>query len=258
MTEMAVRSVLVTGSNRGIGLELIKKFINRSQPPEYIFATCRDPKGPRGEELNNLASKHSNVVLLQLDATDADSIKKAVSTVETQLKGEGLNLLINNAGVMTHVDLDNVGSEDMINVYKTNVVGPLLISQAFYPLLKKSADLHANEPLSCQKAAVVNISSLLGSIESQTFTFDPAKQVISYRVSKAALNMLTRCQAEGYKKDGILFSALHPGWVKTDMGSERALLTTDESVTGMMKVLNSLSEKQNGILMSWDGSAIPW
>ncbi|XP_075439837.1 C-signal-like isoform X2 [Ascaphus truei] len=203
MSGLAIRNVLVTGSNRGIGLELVKKFLSKPQPPKWIFATCRDPDGLRGEELKNLASENANLVLLQLDATDIDSIKEAMKKVEKQLNGSGLNLLINNAGVMTSVSLENVDSEDMMSVYKTNVVGPLLVSQA-------------------------------------------------------ALNMLTRCQAEGYKKDGILCTALHPGWVKTDMGTDRAPLTPDESVCGIMKVLDSLSEKQNGILLSWDGTTLPW
>ncbi|XP_063801309.1 C-signal-like [Pseudophryne corroboree] len=258
MADMKICSVLVTGSNRGIGLELIKKFTSQSKPPEKIFATCRDPDSSRAEELRNLALKHSNVVLLQLDATNADSVKGTVTQVEKHLNGSGLNLLINNAGIMSRVDLQNVDCDDMINVFKTNVVGPLQVSQAFYPLLKKSAADHAHEALGCRRAALVNMSSVLGSIDKTSITFDVSKQVISYRVSKAALNMLTRCQAEGYKNDGILCTAIHPGWVKTDMGTQRALLTTDESVTGIINVLSSLSEKQNGNLVSWDGNVIPW
>ncbi|XP_056383273.1 C-factor-like [Hyla sarda] len=253
-----IRSVLVTGSNRGIGLELIKKFTAKPQSPEKIFATCRDPDGPRSEELRNIASKHSNIVLLPLDATNADSVKEAVIEVEKHLNGSGLNLLINNAGVMSRINLDKVDADDMIDTFKTNVVGPMQVSQAFYPLLKKAAENNAHEPLTCKRAALVNISSVLGSIERTSVTFDFAKQVISYRISKAALNMLTRLQAESYRSDGILCTALHPGWVKTEMGTERAPLTPDQSTTGIMEVLSSLSEKQNGILLAWDGSVIPW
>ncbi|XP_075693021.1 C-signal-like [Rhinoderma darwinii] len=253
-----ISSVLVTGSNRGIGLELIKKFIAKPQPPEKIFATCRTPDGARSEELRNLASKHSNIVLISLDATDTDSVKGAVVEVEKHLNRSGLNLLINNAGVMSRVNLDELNADDMIDTFKTNVVGPMQVSQAFYPLLKKSAEDNAQEPLGCKRAALVNMSSVLGSIEKTSLTFDVAKQVISYRVSKAALNMLTCLQAEAYKKDGILCTALHPGWVKTEMGTEKASLTTDKSATGIMEVLGSLSEKQNGILVSWDGNVIPW
>ncbi|KAM4018724.1 C-signal-like [Anomaloglossus baeobatrachus] len=253
-----ISSVLVTGSNRGIGLELIKKFLSRSQPPEKIFATCRNPEGARSEELRNLASKHSNIVLLPLDATNAESVKEAVVEVEKYLNGSGLNLLINNAGVMPRTSLDQVDGDEMIDTFNTNVVGSLQVSQAFYPLLKKSAEKNAEKPLGCEKAALVNVSSVLGSIQQTPLTFQPEKQVISYRISKAALNMLTRLQAEAYKKDGILCTALHPGWVRTEMGTERALLTTHESVTGIMEVLSSLSEKQNGILVTWDGKVIPW
>ncbi|XP_073514423.1 C-signal-like [Phyllobates terribilis] len=253
-----IGSVLVTGSNRGIGFELINKFLCRSQPPQKIFATCRNPEGARSEELRNLASKHSNIVLLPLDATNIESVNKAVVEVEKYLNGSGLNLLINNAGVMSNENLDKVDADEMIDTFKTNVVGPLQVSQAFYPLLKKSAEENAEKPLGCMKAAVVNVSSLLGSIERTPLIFQPEKQVISYRVSKAALNMLTRVQAESYRKDGILCTALHPGWVKTEMGTERAPLTTHESVTGIMDVLSSLSEKQNGLLVTWEGNVVPW
>ncbi|XP_069821324.1 C-signal-like [Dendropsophus ebraccatus] len=253
-----MRSVLVTGSNRGIGLELIKKFVANPQPPEKIFATCRNPEGPRCEELRTLASEHKNIVLLPLDATDVDSVRGAAIEVEKHLSGSGLNLLINNAGVMSRINMEKVDADDMIDTFKINVVGPMQVTQAFYPLLKKAAEENAREPFSCRKAAVVNMSSVLGSVEKTSVTFEFEKQVISYRISKAALNMLTRLQAESYRKDGVLCTALHPGWVKTDMGTERALLTTDESTTAIMKVLGSLSEKQNGILVSWDGSVIPW
>ncbi|XP_066438729.1 C-signal-like isoform X2 [Eleutherodactylus coqui] len=253
-----ISSVLVTGSNRGIGLELIKKFIAKSQPPKKIFAACRNPDGPRSEELRDLASKHSNIVLLPLDVTDTDSVKGAVVEVEKHVKDSGLNLLINNAGVMPHVNLDKVDADDMIDTFKTNVVGPMQVSQAFYPLLKKSAESNAQKDLGYQRAVLLNVSSLLGSIEQTSLTFNVELQAISYRISKAALNMLTRLQAESYKKDGVLCTAIHPGWVKTEMGTEKATLTTDESATGIMEVLSSLSEKHNGILVNWEGSVIPW
>ncbi|KAG9466932.1 hypothetical protein GDO78_015873, partial [Eleutherodactylus coqui] len=129
---------------------------------------------------------------------------------------------------------------------------------AFYPLLKKSAESNAQKDLGYQRAVLLNVSSLLGSIEQTSLTFNVELQAISYRISKAALNMLTRLQAESYKKDGVLCTAIHPGWVKTEMGTEKATLTTDESATGIMEVLSSLSEKHNGILVNWEGSVIPW
>ncbi|XP_008943926.1 PREDICTED: uncharacterized oxidoreductase YKL071W-like [Merops nubicus] len=106
----------------------------------------------------------------------------------------------------------------MIRTYKTNAVGPMLMAQAFLPLLKKAARESTEKGLSCSKAAIINISTIMGSIERTPESF--CKPVISYRCSKAALNMLTKCQALTYAEAGILCVALHPGWVKTDMGSQ--------------------------------------
>ncbi|XP_053904667.1 uncharacterized protein LOC128848649 isoform X2 [Malaclemys terrapin pileata] len=182
MAGFHVHSVLVTRSNRGIGLELIKHFIGKPNPPEVIFATCRDPEGVRAQELQKLASKHPNVVILQL-ATDSASIESAAKKAETHLGGTGLNLLINNAGVMPPRTLESATPEDMLSVYNTNVIGPLLVTQAFLPLLKKAAQGSNQKGMSCSKAAIVNISTVLGSIEKtpETFSFVP---VVSYRCSK--------------------------------------------------------------------------
>ncbi|XP_042717292.2 C-signal-like isoform X2 [Chrysemys picta bellii] len=127
---------------------------------------------------------------------------------------------------------------------------------AFLPLLKKAAQGSSQKGLSCSKAAIVNISSVLGSIERVPETF--FKPVISYRCSKAALNMLTRCQALSYAEDGILCAAVHPGWVQTDMGTQKADLPVDESVRGILTVLPTLSEKHSGSFWSWAGETIPW
>ncbi|XP_032626221.1 C-signal-like [Chelonoidis abingdonii] len=141
-------------------------------------------------------------------------------------------------------------------VYTTNVTGPLLVSQAFLPLLKKAAQGSNQKGLSCSKAAIVNMSSEGGSIQN-VFIWHLG-QAIAYRCSKAALNMLTKCQSLGYGGDGILSIAVHPGWVQTDMGSFTAPLTVDASVRGILNVLPTLSEKDNGAFMSWEGKVLPW
>ncbi|NP_001264047.1 uncharacterized protein LOC415664 isoform 1 [Gallus gallus] len=256
MAAVRARCVLLTGSNRGIGLELVRQLLGGPQPPTHVFATCRDPEGPRGKELRDLASKHPNLVLVKLDVANPSAIVSAAKIVEGKLNGAGLNLLINNAGIFTPVSLETVDSEEMIRAYKTNAVGPLLMAQAFLPLLKKAAQDSREEGLSCNKAAIINISTLLGSIERTPESY--FKPVISYRCSKAALNMLTRCQALTYGKAGILCVALHPGWVKTDMGTQEADLTVDTSVQGLLSVLPILSEKHSGMLLNWKGKTIPW
>ncbi|XP_060110065.1 C-signal-like [Heteronotia binoei] len=250
-------AVMVTGANRGIGLELVKHFLKEPNPPKVVFGTCRDPKGPKGQELRNMASKHSNLIILPLEATDPSSVDAAAKKAEAHLGGRGLNLLINNAGVMPPCSMDSITAKDLLDVYNTNVVGPMLVTKAFLPLLKKAAHACQQKGLSCGKAAIINMSTILGSIEKtpETYFFMP---VVSYRCSKAALNMLTKCQSMCYKEEGILCTAIHPGWVKTDLGGHQADITVEESVKGIMKVLCNLSEKQHGVLVTWEGNVLPW
>ncbi|XP_065423511.1 uncharacterized protein LOC135975652 isoform X4 [Chrysemys picta bellii] len=153
------------------------------------------------------------------EATDPTSIQAAAKKAEAHLGGSGLNLLINNAGVMPESTLESATAADMLAVYKINVVGPMLVTQAFLPLLKKAAQESTQTGLSCSKAAIINVSTIGGSIGNtpSMATFP----VISYRCSKTALNMLTRCQSVRYKEDGILCTALHPGWVKTELGTAK-------------------------------------
>ncbi|XP_054057158.1 C-factor-like [Rissa tridactyla] len=259
MAGLRIRSVLVTGANRGIGLGLVQHLLELPEPPQWVFAGCRDPKGQRAQALQNLASKHPNLVIVPLEVADPDSIKAAAARVGEQLGGLGLNLLINNAGIAKLSLLDSETLENMTQVYTTNTVGPLLLGQAFLPLLKKAAQGSPGSGLSCSKAAIVNMSSNGGSIAS------PAgwelMQVVSYRCSKAALNMLTKCQSLGYREHGILCVALHPGWVQTDMGSSAGRtppLTVEASVQGMLKVLSCLSEKDTGTFLDWEGKVVPW
>ncbi|XP_062356073.1 C-signal-like isoform X2 [Cinclus cinclus] len=256
MAELCVRSVLVTGANRGIGLGLVQHFLRMPKPPQWIFAGCRDPTGPRAQELQNLASKRPNISIIPLEVANPTSIKAAAAKVGEHLGGSGLNLLINNAGMVKLNTLDTETLEDMSEVYTTNTIGPLLMGQAFLPLLKKAAQGSPGSGLSCSKAAIINMSSYAGSIKDM-YVWDFG-QVVSYRCSKAALNMLSKCQSLAYKEHGILCVALHPGWVQTDMGGSEPPLTVDDSVQGMLKLLSSISEKETGTFLDWEGKVIPW
>ncbi|XP_030326603.1 C-factor-like [Strigops habroptila] len=259
MAGLRVHSVLVTGANRGIGLGLVQHFLGMPNPPQWVFAACRAPTGQRAQELQRLASKHRNLVIIPLEVTDPASIKVAAAQVGEHLGGSGLTLLINNAATAKVNLLDQETLENMTNIYTTNTIGPLLMGQEFLPLLKKAAQGSPGSALSCSRAAIINMSSYAGSI-TDVYVWEYG-QVVSYRCSKAALNMLTKCQSLRYKEDGILCIALHPGWVQTDMGGSGAHkppLTVDESVQGMLKVLSSLSEKDTGTFLSWEGKVIPW
>ncbi|XP_051485362.1 C-factor-like isoform X6 [Apus apus] len=259
MSGLSVRSVLVSGANRGIGLGLVRQLLGLPNPPQWVFAGCRDPKGQRAQELQELASKHPSLVVVALEVTDPASIKAAAARVGEKLGGSGLNLLINNAGMAKLTSFETETLESMTEIYTTNTIGTLLLCQAFLPLLKKAAQGSPGSALSCSKAAIINMSSAGGSITSPLgWELMPA---VSYRCSKAALNMLTKCQSLGYREHGVLCLALHPGWVQTDMGSAAGLtppLTVDESVRGMLKVLSSLSEKDTGTFLDWEGKVVPW
>ncbi|XP_061449857.1 C-signal-like isoform X1 [Rhineura floridana] len=258
MAVLNAHSVLVTGSNRGIGLELVRQLVEKSNRPEWIFATCRDPDGPHAQDLKNLAAKHQGVEIITLDTCDPSSIQAAAARVTERLKGAGLNLLINNAGILKLNPLESENPEDMSEVYRTNVIGPMMMSQAFLPLLRKASQQCPQKGMSCSKAAIVNVSSLGGSI-TDAFLWNKAEG-ICYRCSKAALNMLTRCQSLGFAKDEILCIALHPGWVQTDMGKQtgQPVLTVDGSVQDILKTLPRLSEKDNSAFVDWEGKVLPW
>ncbi|KAG5273112.1 hypothetical protein AALO_G00147780 [Alosa alosa] len=252
-------SVLVTGSNRGIGLELVRQLCESTCPPSQIFAGCRDPNGPRVKALKELAQKHQHLVtIVELDTTNQASITEAAKVVGGQLKDRSLNLLINNAAVNIPGSLTETGEQQMMQVFQTNTVGPLLMIKEFLLFLRTAAaQSGAQREMSSQRSAVVNVSTLISSIEKCPETFLHAP-MYPYRVSKAALNMLTRCLSEDLKKDGILVMALHPGWVQTDMGGPEAPLSTEDSVTGMLNVISSLTETHMGTLLDWEGNRIPW
>ncbi|XP_043846297.1 C-factor-like [Dromiciops gliroides] len=257
MCDLSCFSVLITGANRGLGLEFVRQLLQLSKPPQMLFATCRNPS--KAQELQKLKAQHSNVQILSLDVESIISIQEASVFVKDQLKGLGLNLLINNAGNAIANTIYSESEESMHLLYQIHVVGNLKMSQIFLPLLKEAAQRGPQDSLSCNRAAIINISSSAGSI-TEVLGWEYG-HCLSYRCSKAALNMLTRCQALALKEEGILCTALHPGWVQTDMGNSSAFVTTlkkEESVQGMLRVLSTLSEEHSGGFYSWEGKALSW
>lgn len=259
-------NILVTGTNRGIGLELVKQLVEGTGQETHIYACCRAPEGTRAEALRDLTTQYAGkITIIKLEMSDEGSISTAVQAVNEQIGSGGLNLLINNAAINKPdipAPLSASGKKDMMDVYETNVVGPFLLTKMFLPLLQRAAEMDSPEKdkgdkMSCRRSAIINISTLVSSIEKCPETF-PIAQMYPYRTSKAALNMLTRCQAEDFKRHNILVTAVHPGWVRTEMGGEKAPLTTQDSVLGMLSVMSSLSNKDSGMLLDWQGNTIPW
>ncbi len=236
---------LITGANRGLGLEWTRQLVRRG---DTVIATCRHPSS--APQLDDLADDYgSQIDRLEVDVTQPATMHTALKRVEQE--HGALHLLINNAGVSGGGRSDTFGSltqEQMLEVYQVNAVGPHLLAQEATPLLKRTAASHPAPP------KVINISSDLGSIAQVQ---GPATWQ-SYRASKAALNMLTRLLSFELKPRGVIALAMQPGWVQTDMGGRGAQITPRESVRGMLEVLEGLTLDDAGSFRAWNGRTIPW
>lgn len=248
---MSIGSVLITGANRGLGLEFVKQFVALPKPPLYLFATCRDPNA--AADLQEVAKAHPNVHILKFHAKDYEQFPVLHQQIEKETKGSGLNLLINNAAICSHESLTEVSSKSMMEHFEINVASPLQLTKELLPLLQKAAAVVKDKKLSASRAAVVNITSKMGSVEDNT-----SGGSYPYRVSKAALNMATKSLSLDLKQFGILAFMLHPGWVLTDMGGPKALLTPQTSVSNMMNTILKASDDQSGVFLNYDGKPIPW
>ncbi|KAK2918186.1 hypothetical protein Q8A73_004932 [Channa argus] len=252
-------SVLVTGANRGLGLQIVDTLASGGFSPGKIIATARNPES--AQKLQEVAAKYPNIHIITLDVLSQESIEKCVEEVAKLLQDEGLNCLINNAGINVLADFNTVTADKMIENFHTNAVAPLMITKAFLPLLKKAASrggAGGSRSMGIQRAAVINMSSLLGSVElnwgekADTFKWYP------YRISKSALNMVSRCMAVDLEHDGILCIVIHPGWVRTDMGGYEAPLSPEESISSILSVIGGLTEKDHGSFLDFTGEMLPW
>ena len=234
-----MQTILITGANRGIGLELTRQYMG--QGTAFIFAACRAPEN--AESLQALASANpARLAIVQLDITDAASIERARQAVAA--KAGSLDLLINNAGIAGTPSARRLGqltAAEVSRVIDTNAVSPLLLTQAFRPLLQASA-----------AARVVMISSGNGSLTNAR------GNSYAYRMSKAAMNMAARVLALDAAMAGITTVTVNPGWVKTDMGGPDAALEPAESASALLALFARLSAADNGKFFQYDGSSLPW
>nr|XP_018907597.1 PREDICTED: uncharacterized oxidoreductase C663.08c-like isoform X1 [Bemisia tabaci]XP_018907606.1 PREDICTED: uncharacterized oxidoreductase C663.08c-like isoform X1 [Bemisia tabaci] len=253
---VSIHSVLVTGANRGIGLEFVKQFLtNPAVTCQVVIAACRTPE--QASDLKQLQQFHTNLHLIKLDVTQFGNFETVADEVRRLLDDEGLTLLVNNAGVFTTMhDLESLNGEEFMSILATNTAAPLLLTKVFYPLLKKSAQALHDDGLSVQRAAVINISSCAGSIALSGR--DKYRPAFGYRESKAALGTSTQTLAKLLRQDGILVEAVHPGTVVTDMAGAKGSIDTRTSVTGMLDVILRLSEKNTNGFYDWKGDVLPF
>lgn len=233
-----MKRVLITGANRGIGLELARQSLQRG---ERVFAAVRLPE--KALALHELqASFGDQLTITKLEVTDQAEIDAAAVQVRDELGG--LDLLINNAGVFSSADrLESLEAEQIINTLRVNSVAPLMVTKALLGMLRNGTH-----------AKIMNISSQAGSLSARRAW----EGRYSYSASKAALNMFTKTLALELEKDGIIVVMLHPGWVSTDMGGQAAPVSPSESAAGILQVIDGLSPKDNARFFAWDGSEVPW
>ncbi|XP_015177609.1 PREDICTED: C-factor [Polistes dominula] len=248
-----MKSILITGCNRGLGLGLVKHLIQLPKPPENIFATCRDVS--KATKLKELAERSRNIHIIEIDLVNTCNYTKIVNTVSEKVGSEGLNVLFNNAGISQKFSrIGMVKEENLINNFFINTVAPIMLAKALLPLLKiasKNNEIEKN--MSINRAAIINMTSILGSI-----TQNDQGGFYSYRCSKAALNAATKSMSIDLKNDGILVICLHPGWVRTDMGGNNAPMDIDTSISNILNVMKMLSDKHTGSFLQYDGTTLPW
>jgi len=247
---MLIKSVLITGANRGLGLEFVKHFLRLPTPPQHIIGVCRD--AGTATELKTIAASNPSVHIVAFEVTDPKQYDRAVAEVQKLVGSAGLNLLINNAGIFDQSlsSLQSCTKENLLEHMDINFFSPVLLTKAFEPLLKAAATSAGGQV----SAAVVNITALLGCVHSEAL--HPGGY--PYKYSKAALNMATHCIAGELKPSGVVVTAIHPGWVQTDMGGPHGHLTPEQSVSGCMKLITGLNESHGGKLFDWKGDIMPY
>ena len=227
---------VITGSNRGIGLELVRAYLERKD--WHIHACCRDPQ--KADALRDLVTANlGRITLHRLDVTDPVPMNETVD----RLKNQPIDLLINNAGIMGQgsQSLDDMDYEAWAEVFAVNSMAPMRVVQSFLPSLRAA-----------QNAKIVTISSQLGALSYRS------DGRYAYRSSKAAVNMVMKMMAEELEPEGIACILFHPGWVQTDMGGAAADITPRESAQHMASVIDQITLSETGAFLNWDGKPHDW
>ncbi|TWI05799.1 NAD(P)-dependent dehydrogenase (short-subunit alcohol dehydrogenase family) [Luteimonas cucumeris] len=237
---MPSRHCLVTGANRGLGLEFVRQLLARG---DRVVATCRHPG--KAAALNALTGEHpGRLHVLPLDVTDPKAhaeLARELDLLDEDGARARLDLLVNNAGVLHSGErFGRVGAANLEDSFRTNAMGPFLLTQAL-------ADRLGDD------ARVANLSSELGSIAGVGRFGTP-----SYNISKAALNMATALLAKALAERSIVVMALHPGWAQTDMGGDNANVPVVDAVAGLLRVIDELSHERSGSFLDWQGRSLPW
>ena len=211
------------------GLEFARQY---REAGWQVIGTARKPD--TATELQELG-----VTVVQLDVTDVNSVARMAA----DLDGQPIDLLINNAGVLSMQDtLPQTDIEAAAWAMNVNTLGPMRVSQALLPNLSEG-----------KGKTIVSISSGLGSLE-----LNGGGRFYGYRESKAALNMFARSLAAELRDEGFIVIVMDPGWVQTDMGGPNATLTPEQSISGVRAVIDGLAAEDTGTFKKHNGETVPW
>ncbi|SNY91767.1 NAD(P)-dependent dehydrogenase, short-chain alcohol dehydrogenase family [Cohaesibacter sp. ES.047] len=231
-----MKQCVITGSNRGVGFELVRSYLSRGD--WHVHACCREPE--KADALRELVTGSlGRITLHSLEVTDPASVEKLAN----DLSDAPIDLLINNAGIMggDHQELDNMDFEAWAEAFAVNAIAPFRVAQALLPALRRASG-----------AKIATISSQLGALNYKS------TNRYAYCSSKAAVNKTMRIMAEQLRDDEITCVLFHPGWVKTDMGGQNAELHADESAGGIARTLERLTLADTGCFFKWNGEPHVW
>jgi NAD(P)-dependent dehydrogenase (short-subunit alcohol dehydrogenase family) len=231
---MTAQVWFVTGASRGIGLAMVKQLLTLGHT---VIGACRNPDGAR--DLWELQGDYkSRFKLVKLDLNEPST----VDAVAAQFKGQTVDVLVNNAGVLLGKDggFADVKLDEITKSFEVNTLGPMRVTRALLPCLQKSAS-----------PKVVNISSVMGSMAD-----NKSGGYYAYRMSKIALNMFNGCFAIEFPK--ITSLAIHPGWVQTAMGGEQAPTSVYDSAKGIIETVGAAKPKDSGQFLDFAGVSRPW
>lgn len=218
------RTIVITGAGRGIGLSFTKIFKEKG---DEVIALCRQAS----PELQKLGVQ----IIEGVDVKNEASLLK----VTQNLQGKTIDVLINNAGIYLNDNLD-FSFEKIQEQLQVNALGPLRVTKAFLPFLKKGSK-------------IAMLTSLMGSIEDNL-----SGGYYGYRMSKAALNAAGKSLSLDLRSREIAVVLLHPGYVKTDMTQGRGEITPDHSAKGLVEVIENLSLEESGCFKDYEGDELPW
>ena len=251
--------VVVTGANRGIGLDFCKQILAKSDG-NSVVASCRDPSA--ATDLNALQKEMgaSRLAIVALDVADEKSIAKWAESLAAlepvKAHGGSISVVINNAGTTgtdgySKWELQDMTADEMMHVYRINTIGPMLVTQQLVKrgLLGSVAGSPSEGPVSL----VGNVTSKVGSVDD-----NGSGKGYAYRASKAALNIVNKSMSIDLADRGVWCQLLHPGWVRTRMTEGRGLIDADESAAGLIKAMEGEYGPINGCWYDYKGDEIPW